>query len=176
MKLKIFLISVLLFHAGTAFSQMVGLLDDDARIVRDTMPNGLVFYLVKNTSVNGYADFAFIQKTGMALEDSSSRGMTYLMECMALTETVNFPDGAIFPFIDDMGLDRTDGLVIEGGGYYTTYTFSDVPVSKHDYVVDSMLLAIYNMSSALIIDDRSVERGKNFFRNVFSGTRRWKTG
>lgn len=170
MKLKIFLISVLLFHAGTAFSQMVGLLDDDARIVRDTMPNGLVFYLVKNTSVNGYADFAFIQKTGMALEDSSSRGMTYLMECMALTETVNFPDGAIFPFIDDMGLDRTDGLVIEGGGYYTTYTFSDVPVSKHDYVVDSMLLAIYNMSSALIIDDRSVERGKNFFRNVFSGT------
>lgn len=169
MKLKIFLIAVLLLHAGTAFPQMIGLLEDDARIVRDTMPNGLVFYLVNNTSVDGYADFAFIQKTGIALEDSASLGMTYLMECMALTETVNFPDGAIFSFIDDMGLDRTDGLVIEAGDYYTTYTFSDVPVSKHDYVVDSMLLAIYNMSSALIVDDRSVERGKNFFRNIFSG-------
>ena len=170
MKLKIFLIAALLAHASAAFSQMVGVLEDDARIVRDTMPNGLVFYLVNNTSVSGYADFVFIQKTGVALEDSTTKGMTYLMECMALTETVNFPDGAIFSFIDDMGLDRTDGLVIDAGDYYTTYTFSDVPVTKNDYMVDSMLLAMFNMSSALIVDDRSVERGKNFFRNVFAGT------
>ena len=170
MKLKIFLIAALLAHTSAAFSQMVGVLEDDARIVRDTMPNGLVFYLVNNTSVSGYADFVFIQKTGVALEDSTTKGMTYLMECMALTETVNFPDGAIFSFIDDMGLDRTDGLVIDAGDYYTTYTFSDVPVTKNDYMVDSMLLAMFNMSSALIVDDRSVERGKNFFRNVFAGT------
>ena len=147
---------------------MVGELNNDARIVRGTMPNGLSYYLVRNASVGGYADFTFIQKTGIAMEDSSSRGMTWLMECMALTETSNFPDGAIFTFIDNMGLDRTDGLVIDAGDYYTTYTFSDVPVKKNDFMVDSMLLAIYNMSSALIVDDRSVARGKNFFRNVFS--------
>ena len=168
MKRKFLLFLVMLLQATAAFPQMVGELNNDARIVRGTMPNGLSYYLVRNASVGGYADFTFIQKTGIAMEDSSSRGMTWLMECMALTETSNFPDGAIFTFIDNMGLDRTDGLVIDAGDYYTTYTFSDVPVKKNDYMVDSMLLAIYNMSSALIVDDRSVARGKNFFRNVFS--------
>lgn len=170
MKLRISILFILLFHAFTAFSQMVGILEDDARIVRGTMPNGLTYYLVHNASVKGYADFAFIQQNGVAMEDSSSRGMTYLMECMALTETANFRDGAIFTFIDDMGLNRSDGLVIDAGDYYTTYTFSNVPVKKNDSMVDSMLLAIYNMSSALVVDARSVDRGKNFFRNVFSAT------
>lgn len=168
MKLKISIIVILVFHAISAFPQMVGILEDDARIVRGTMPNGLSYYLVHNSSVKGYADFAFIQQNGVAMEDSSSRGMTYLMECMALTETANFPDGAIFTFIDNMGLSRADGLVIDAGDYYTTYAFSNVPVSKNASMVDSMLLAIYNMSSALVVDERSVERGKSFFRNVFS--------
>ena len=152
----------------SGFSQFVGILEDDARIVRGTMPNGLVYYLVPNTSVKGYADFTFIQKNGVAMEDSSSRGLTYLMECMALTETVNFPDGSIFSFVDDMGLSRSDGLEIKAEDYYITYAFNDVPVMKNSSMVDSMLLALYNISSAIIIDDRSVERGKNFFRNVFS--------
>lgn len=172
MKLKIFITLLLILYAPAAFSQIVGLLEDDASIVRDTMPNGLIYYLVSNPTIEGYADFTFIQKTGMALEDSSTRGMTRLMECMALTETVNFPDGAIFSFIDDMGLDRKDGLKIEAGDYYTTYSFRDVPLMKNDSMVDSLLLAMYNISSALIVDDRSVERGKNFFRNMsaVSGT------
>lgn len=168
MKRIIFVVIVMFFCSRQAFPQLVGVLDDDARIVCGTMPNGLSYYLVNNSSLKGYADFAFVRMSGVAMEDSSTKGMTYLMECMALTETVNFPDGAIFTFMDDMGLSRSDGLVIDAGDYYTTYTFSDVPVSKNGSMVDSMLLALYNMSSALVIDDRSVERGKNFFRNVFS--------
>ena len=170
MKLKFFLSFLLLLNASAVFSQAVGLLEDDTAIVRDTMPNGLIYYLVSNPTIEGYADFTFIQKTGIALEDSTTRGMTYLMECMALTETANFPDGAIFSFIDDMGLDLKDGLTIDAGDYYTTYTFSNVPLMKNSSMVDSLLLAMYNISSALIVDDRSVERGKNFFRNVFAAS------
>ncbi|HIZ86114.1 MAG TPA: insulinase family protein [Candidatus Coprenecus stercoravium] len=168
MKRIILLLIILMSSVGTLCARFVGVLEDDARIVRDTMPNGLVYYIVGNTSVSGYADFSFIQRSGVAMEDSATRGMTYLMECMALTETVNFPDGSIFSFVDDMGLDRRDGLVIDAGDYYTTYTFSNVPVSKNASMVDSMLLAMYNMSSALIVNDRSVNRGKNFFKNMYS--------
>ena len=104
------------------------------------------------------------------MEDSSSLGLTYLMECMALTETHNFPDGAIFSFIDDMGLSRVNGLEIEAGDYHTIYSFNDVPIGKNSSMVDSMLLAMFNMSSALIVDDRSVERGKHFLRNVMASS------
>lgn len=161
---------ILMTSSVLASAQLVGILEDDARIVRGIMPNGLVYYLVPNSSVKGYADFAFVQRNGLALEDSSSLGMTYLMECMALTETHNFPDGAIFSFIDDMGLSRTDGLEIEAEDYHTTYSFNNVPIGKNASVVDSMLLAMFNMSSALIVDDRSVERGKHFFRNMFASS------
>lgn len=168
---RIFLcVIILMTSAVLASAQLVGILEDDARIVRGTMPNGLAYYLVPNSSVKGYADFAFVQRNGLAMEDSSSLGMTYLMECMALTETHNFPDGAIFSFIDDMGLSRTDGLEIEAEDYYTTYSFNNVPIGKNASVVDSMLLAMFNMSSALIVDDRSVERGKHFFRNMFASS------
>ena len=146
---------ILMTSSVLASAQLVGILEDDARIVRGIMPNGLVYYLVPNSSVKGYADFAFVQRNGLALEDSSSLGMTYLMECMALTETHNFPDGAIFSFIDDMGLSRVNGLEIEAGDYHTIYSFNDVPIGKN---------------SSLIVDDRSVERGKHFFRNMFASS------
>ena len=155
---RIFLcVIILMTSAVLASAQLVGILEDDARIVRGTMPNGLAYYLVPNSSVKGYADFAFVQRNGLAMEDSSSLGMTYLMECMALTETHNFPDGAIFSFIDEED-------------YHTTYSFNNVPIGKNASVVDSMLLAMFNMSSALIVDDRSVERGKHFFRNMFASS------
>ena len=168
---RIFLcVIILMTSAVLASAQLVGILEDDARIVRGTMPNGLAYYLVPNSSVKGYADFAFVQRNGLAMEDSSSLGMTYLMECMALTETHNFPDGAIFSFIDDMGLSRVNGLEIEAGDYHTIYSFNDVPIGKNSSMVDSMLLAMFNMSSALIVDDRSVERGKHFLRNVMASS------
>ena len=161
---------ILMTSSVLASAQLVGILEDDVRIVRGVMPNGLVYYLVPNSSVKGYADFAFIQRNGVAMEDSSSLGLTYLMECMALTETHNFPDGAIFSFIDDMGLSRANGLEIEAGDYHTIYSFNDVPIGKNSSMVDSMLLAMFNMSSALIVDDRSVERGKHFLRNVMASS------
>lgn len=161
---------ILMTSSVLASAQLVGILEDDVRIVRGVMPNGLVYYLVPNSSVKGYADFAFIQRNGVAMEDSSSLGLTYLMECMALTETHNFPDGAIFSFIDDMGLSRVNGLEIEAGDYHTIYSFNDVPIGKNSSMVDSMLLAMFNMSSALIVDDRSVERGKHFLRNVMASS------
>ena len=168
---RIFLcVIVLMTSVVVASAQLVGILEDDVRIVRGVMPNGLVYYLVPNSSVKGYADFAFIQRNGVAMEDSSSLGLTYLMECMALTETHNFPDGAIFSFIDDMGLSRVNGLEIEAGDYHTIYSFNDVPIGKNSSMVDSMLLAMFNMSSALIVDDRSVERGKHFLRNVMASS------
>ncbi len=168
---RIFLcVIVLMTSSVLASAQLVGILEDDVRIVRGVMPNGLVYYLVPNSSVKGYADFAFIQRNGVAMEDSSSLGLTYLMECMALTETHNFPDGAIFSFIDDMGLSRVNGLEIEAGDYHTIYSFNDVPIGKNSSMVDSMLLAMFNMSSALIVDDRSVERGKHFLRNVMASS------
>ena len=168
---RIFLcVIVLMTSVVVASAQLVGILEDDVRIVRGVMPNGLVYYLVPNSSVKGYADFAFIQRNGVAMEDSSSLGLTYLMECMALTETHNFPGGAIFSFIDDMGLSRVNGLEIEAGDYHTIYSFNDVPIGKNSSMVDSMLLAMFNMSSALIVDDRSVERGKHFLRNVMASS------
>ena len=159
MKRIFFIVIFLLSWIYASQGQMAGILEDDARIIRGTMPNGLSYYLVSNSSIKGFADFTFIQKNGVAMEDPSTKGMTYLMECMALTETHNFPDGAIFTFMDDMGLNRTDGLVIKAEDYYTTYSFQNVPVSKNASVTDSMLLAMFNMSSALIVNDRSVERG-----------------
>ena len=66
----IIVIAVTMLHALPASAQLVGILEDDARIVRGTMPNGLAYYLVPNSSVKGYADFAFVQRNGLAMRET----------------------------------------------------------------------------------------------------------
>lgn len=165
---KIVPIIIFSLLALNAVSQVVGYLPDDSKIVRGTLRNGMTYYLVKNSVSTGFADFSFVQKTGIAMETSQTVGMTYLMECMALTETKNFPDGEFFTFLDNMGLVEKDEFRIDAGDYHTAYSFLNVPLKKNALVVDSMLMALYNISSGIIINETTLERGKQFFKNVFS--------
>lgn len=165
---KIVSVFTILLCVTALKAQVVGFLPDDPKIIRNTLPNGLTYYLVRNPVTSGFADFTFVQMTGSAIEDGKTAGMTYLMECMAFTETSNFPDGELFTFMDNIGLWGKEDIVMEAKDYYTSYSFKNVPVSKNNLIVDSVLMAIYNMSSGIIINSTSVERGKNFFRNIFS--------
>lgn len=169
---KIISVFILVSCFAVSRAQVVGFLPDDPKIVRNTLPNGLTYYLVKNPVSSGFADFTFVQKTGLAMEDERTAGMTYLMECMALTETKNFPDGELFTFMDNIGLGEKEDIILEAKDYYTSYSFKNVPLTKNDLIVDSVLMAIYNISSGIIINATSVERGKNFFKNIFSAEMR----
>ena len=168
---RILLMSIsLLFSLNVLMGQMVGSLGDDSRIIKRKMENGLTYYLIKNPTIKGYADFALIQKMGMALQDSTNMGMVYLMNSMALTDTRNFPDGEIFTFIDNMGLDFKDDLSVRIQDKSMTFLCRNVPLKKNDMIVDSMLLALCNVASSVSIDENSVTRGKSFLRNVFSAS------
>lgn len=153
---------------NSLLGQMVGSLGDDSRIIKNKMENGLTYYLIKNPTIKGYADFALIQKMGMALQDSSNVGMVYLMNSMSLTDTRNFPDGEIFTFIDNMGLDFKNDLVVEMQDKSMTFLCRNVPLQKNAMIVDSMLLALCNVASNVSIDENSVNRGKSFLRNILS--------
>lgn len=132
------------------------------------MENGLTYYLIKNSAIKGYADFTLVQKLGMALQDSTNVGMVYLMNTMALTDTRNFPNGEIFTFIDNMGLDLKNDLSVEMEDRSMAFTCRNVPLNKNNLIVDSMLLALCNIAYDVSIDDASVERGKSFLKNIFS--------
>lgn len=165
---KFVLIITFSLLAWSAKPQVVGYLPDDPKVVCGTLGNGMTYYLVKNSVSTGFADFTFIQKTGIAMETAQTAGMTYLMECMALTETKNFPDGEFFTFLDNMGLEEKDEFRIDAGEYHTTYSFRNVPLKKNAFVMDSLLMALYNISSGVVINENTLERGKMFFKNVFS--------
>lgn len=147
---------------------MVGSLGNDSRIIKNKMENGLTYYLIKNSAIKGCADFALIQKMGMALQDSTDSPMVYLMNTMSLTDTRNFPDGEIFTFIDNMGLDIREDLSVEMNDKSMSFVCRNVPLNKNPMIVDSMLLALCNIASCVSIDDNSVYRGKEFLKNIFS--------
>lgn len=169
--MKAIILSLIIFSALSipSSAQMIGTLEDDSKVIKRRMENGLTYYLVKNPTIKDYADFTIALRTEHSASEPLSRVMTPLMECMSLTETANFPNGEIFTFFDNMGVDKKDELIVNGNLSGITFSCRNVPLKKNPLVVDSMLLALYNISSAVVIDEESVERGKAFLKNIFAG-------
>ena len=54
-------------------------LPDDPRVKTGKLANGLTYYVIKNTAIKGYADFAVANNVGTSLEKSSQKGMTKMI-------------------------------------------------------------------------------------------------
>lgn len=168
---RLFIFFILLFSSVvSAFPQMIGYLENDERIHKGVMENGFTYYLVKNSVLPGYANFTLVQKTDELSGDRDDWGMTKLMECLSLTETLNFPDGKIFTFLDNMGLNDKKDLKIRATSSDITFSWRNIPLKKNAGVCDSVLLSFYNLAAGVIFNEESLKNGKNFFANVFSAT------
>ena len=53
-----------LLTMSTANAQDLPLLTPDPAVRHGSLPNGMKYYLVPNSSVIGFADFALVQRTG----------------------------------------------------------------------------------------------------------------
>ncbi|SDQ75529.1 zinc protease [Chryseobacterium soldanellicola] len=116
MKKIISTFAVILMSAN-AFAQNIPM---DASVRTGTLPNGMKYYIKKNTLPEKKVDFRLAINAGSILEDENQRGLAHFMEHMNFNGTKNFPDNKLVDFLQSIG--------VKFGQHLNAYTSFDETV------------------------------------------------
>ena len=125
LNLKAPVLALALFSiAGTAFSQVkkravpstrnkpaaasaqfkAGLLPVDANVIIGKLPNGLTYYIRKNSEPRNRAELYLVNKVGSVLENDNQQGLAHFTEHMAFNGTRDFPKNELVNYLQKSGI------------------------------------------------------------------------
>lgn len=127
---------ILFALSSASFAQGLPALPKAPEITVGQLPNGMSYYLVKNSATPGFADFALVQKSPSDVQTARK----------ALTSLPHFPGRKPYRFLAD------NGIGYERAGFSHTlasgarvFLFNEVPVSSQ-MVSDSTLLMLFDIA------------------------------
>ncbi|MCY0979057.1 insulinase family protein [Chryseobacterium wangxinyae] len=117
MKRILLSLGVVFLTSANGFAQNIPM---DASVKTGTLPNGMKYYIKKNTLPEKKVDFRLAINAGSILEDENQRGLAHFMEHMNFNGTKNFPDNKLVDFLQSIG--------IKFGQHLNAYTSFDETV------------------------------------------------
>jgi zinc protease len=76
----------------------------DSSVVRDTLPNGMVYYIRKNTRPENRAELRLVINAGSILESNQQQGLAHFCEHMAFNGTANFKKNELIDYLELIGM------------------------------------------------------------------------
>ncbi|WP_266362957.1 M16 family metallopeptidase [Tellurirhabdus rosea] len=76
----------------------------DPTVKRGKLPNGLTYYIRKNTEPKARAELRLVVKAGAILETDEQQGLAHFLEHMAFNGTKNFPKNELINFLQSSGV------------------------------------------------------------------------
>ena len=155
---KIFSLAFLLMCVWTMSAQTPLPLNPQVR--HGVLPNGLSYYLLKNTEPEGRANFYIAQKVGSTLENQDQLGLAHFLEHMAFNGSKNFPGKNMLNYLQSKGIRFGADINAYTSFDETVYNINSIPTSD-EALMDSVLLALHDWSCALSLegDEIEAERG-----------------
>jgi len=98
---------VLGIGASTAAGQVRGQASTgvhDPALVMGTLPNGIRYYLRRNTVPARRVEFRLAINAGSVLEDEDQKGFAHFLEHMAFNGTTHFPGHSLLDFLESNGM------------------------------------------------------------------------
>ncbi|WP_321279563.1 insulinase family protein [Marinifilum fragile] len=132
----------------------------DTTIRKGVLPNGLTYYLKRNTNPRGLASFYIYQNVGASLETEQQDGLAHFLEHMAFNGTNTFPGKAMLNMLEHNGVKFGKDINAYTTKNETVYNLSRVP-TKDSGLVDSCLLILRDWCDELSLDEEEIdaERG-----------------
>lgn len=97
-------------HATTTTTTTAGeaaknnLLPIDANVIIGKLPNGLTYYIRKNTEPKNRAELYLVNKAGSVLETDAQQGLAHFTEHMAFNGTRDFPKNQLVDYLQKEGI------------------------------------------------------------------------
>ena len=174
MKLR-FLKPLLLTLALIATAVQAQQLPLDPVVRKGTLPNGLTYYVARNTQTPKVADFYIAQRVGSILEEPRQRGLAHFLEHMAFNGSKHFPGGndsnqSIVKWCESVGIKFGANLNAYTSIEQTVYNISAAPVVREG-VIDSCLLILNDWSHDLSLNDSEIDKERGVIREEWRSRR-----
>lgn len=123
---KVLCISCFFLLAGfmAGCKETVTPLPNDTAVRTGVLPNGLTYYIRKNTEPRQQAYLMLVNKVGSLVETDEQRGLAHFTEHMAFKGTKHFPENSLIDALQKMG--------VRFGADLNAYTAFDQTVYKLD--------------------------------------------
>lgn len=112
-----------------------------------TLPNGVSYYIVQNSSYKGLADIALVQKAGTNDEDDSLRGTTNVQARGSLATLPHFSHNTPFSYLKGKAILPSKSGYVKVKEDATIYRFENLVQARKSDIVDSTLLLVFDIIS-----------------------------
>jgi zinc protease len=140
----------------------------DPRITVGTLPNGMRYYIRKNTRPAGRAELRLAVKAGSILEDDDQRGLAHFVEHMAFNGTEHFPKQDVVAFLQSTGM-RFGAHINANTSFDQTVYQLTIPTEKTE-VIDRSLLILEDWARAVSFEPEEIDKERGVILEE------WRTG
>jgi zinc protease len=141
----------------------------DPQIRIGTLPNGLRYYVRRNTRPGNRAELRLVVNAGSVLEADDQRGLAHFVEHMAFNGTTNFPKLAIVSFMESIGM-RFGPSVNAFTSFDETVYMLQVPTDRPE-VLDRALLVLEDWAHNVSFDPAEVDKERGVIIEEWRGRR-----
>src|SRR6478672_8037884 len=128
----------------------------DAAVRTGTLPNGLKYYLRKNSRPANRVVLRLAVKTGSLDEADDQQGLAHMLEHMAFNGSAHFKPGELISYFESTGA-RLGPHVNASTGFEDTIYMLDLPSDKPD-VVGKGFTAFSDFAGGLWLDPKEIDK------------------
>ena len=133
-----------------AQQQQLPIIPTDPQVLIGQLPNGMTYYIRKNSLPKERADFYIAQKVGSVIEEPNERGLAHFLEHMAFNGTTHFPNKDLLNYLQRIGVKFGENVNAYTSVEQTVYLITNVPVVR-ETVIDSCLLILRDWANGLTL-------------------------
>lgn len=128
----------------------------DAAVTSGTLPNGLKYYVRKNTRPANRVVLRLAVKTGSLDEADDQQGLAHVLEHMAFNGSAHFKPGELISYFESTG-SRLGPHVNAQTGFEDTIYMLDLPTDK-PIIVEKGLTAFADFAGGLTLDAKEIDK------------------
>ena len=128
----------------------------DTAVTRGTLPNGLTYYIRKNTRPEKRVALQLAVKAGSVDEADQQQGLAHFLEHMAFNGSRNFKSGELISTLESTGARMGPHVNAYTSFDETVYMFQ-VPTDKAG-IVEKGLRALSDVGGGLTLDPKEIEK------------------
>lgn len=151
-------LATLLLMGGAAFTALSDI--TDPQLKEGKLPNGLTYYIYRNTEPADRVDFYLTRNIGSRVEEKNEKGLAHFLEHLCFNGSRNFPDNKLIEWLESIGVKFGKNLNAYTSADETVYNISMVPTARQS-ALDSCLMVLRDWSDGLTLSDDAInaERG-----------------
>ena len=128
----------------------------DQAVMRGTLPNGLTYYVRRNTRPEKRVTLHLAVKAGSVDETDEQQGLAHFLEHMAFNGSRNFKPGELIATLESTGARMGPHVNAYTSFDETVYQF-EIPTDKPD-IVEKGLQALADIGGGLTLDPKEIDK------------------